>query len=283
MQSPQKSGWSEARAHRPGEFFSSLAPEILRDFHAITSLVSYPANAVLFQEQREANSILILVDGCAKISMNSRDGKRLILWIARPGELLGLTSVVRGSRHEVTAETVHPCRATSIRRPEFLDFLIRHPAAYECVARELSVEMSRACEQMRIMGLSSSASIKLAWLLLEWSSGANTTVRGTSVHAPLTHEEMGECIGVTRETVSRAMGELRERGLIDLQGSALIIKSRFALAAYAQGLHGATPPDVSALVRRAGRPRRSGTHPTEVTEITAGRKVGLEGTVWRQK
>jgi CRP/FNR family cyclic AMP-dependent transcriptional regulator len=273
MQSSQQSGWSEARAHRPGEFFSSLSPDILSDFHAFTSIISYPANAVLFGEQQEASSILILVEGCAKISMNSRDGKRLILWMARPAELLGLTSVLRGSRHEVTAEAVHACRVVSIRRQEFLDFLLRHPAAYECVAHELSVEMSRACEQMRIMGLSSSASIKLAWLLLEWSAGGNTTARGTSVNAPLTHEEMGECIGVTRETVSRAMGELRERRLIEVHGTALTIKSRFALAAYAQGLHRGMPHEISSPARRAGRPRRSGTYTREVTEITSGRQV----------
>ena len=271
MQAPHKSEWSEARARRPGEFFSSLSSDILSDFHAFTSIVSYPANAVLFGEQQVGRSILILVEGCAKISMNSRDGKRLILWIARPAELLGLTSVLRGSCHEVTAETVHPCRVASVRRQEFLDFLMRHPAAYECVARELSVEMSRACEQMRIMGLSSSASIKLAWLLLEWSAGGSTTARGTSVNVPLTHEEMGECIGVTRETVSRAMGELRERRLVDVHGTSLIIKNRFALAAYAQGLHRALPREISSLARRPGHPRRSGTHPREVTEITAGR------------
>jgi CRP/FNR family cyclic AMP-dependent transcriptional regulator len=273
MQSPQESESIEARAQRPGEFLRSLSSDILKDFRGLTSLVCYPANAVLFEEQQKASSMLIMVEGCAKISMNSRDGKRLILWIARPAELLGLTSVLRGSCHEVTAETVHACRVASIRRQEFLDFLIRHPAAYECVAHELSVEMSRACEQMRIMGLSSSASIKLAWLLLEWSAGGSTSARGTSINVPLTHEEMGECIGVTRETVSRAMRELRERRLIDMHGSAPIIKNRFALAAYAQGLHRALPREISSLARRAGRPRRSGTHPREVTEITAGRRV----------
>jgi CRP/FNR family transcriptional regulator len=274
MQSPQTSEWSNARIHKPGEFFSCMSVDILREFHAFTSPVCYPANAVLFEEQQEASNILILVEGCAKISMNSRDGKRLILWIARPAELLGLTSVLRSSCHEVTAETVHPCKVATIRRQDFLDFLVRHPAAYESVARELSVEMSRACEQMRIMGLSSSASIKLAWLLLEWSAGVRTTARGTMVNVPLTHEEMGECIGVTRETVSRAMAELRERRLVDMHGSGLMIKSRFALAAYAQGLHRVIPIDeAGSLARRAGRPRRSGTYRGEVTEITAGRLV----------
>jgi hypothetical protein len=70
------------------------------------------------------------------------------------------------------------------------------------------------------------------------------------------------------------MAELRERRLVDMHGSGLIIKSRFALAAYAQGLHRVIPIDeAGSLARRAGRPRRSGTYRGEVTEITAGRLV----------
>lgn len=274
MGSTHKTAWSETRPHRVGEFFRSLASDALREFQEHLSLVCYPPHALLFEEQREASSILILVEGCAKISVNSIDGKRLILWIARPVELLGLTPVVRGSCHETTAETVHPCRIASIRRQEFLDFLVRYPAVYQGIARELSVEMSRACEQMRIMGLSPSASIKLAWLLLEWSAdGGRTTRHGTSVTVPLTHEEMGECIGVTRETVSRAMADLRQRRLIDLHGPALIITNRFALEAFAQGLHPATPREASSTANRAGRPRFPGTFPRGVTEITAGRRL----------
>jgi CRP/FNR family transcriptional regulator len=241
----------------------------MRDFRAFVSLVCYPAHAVLFEEQRPAGNILILVEGCAKISVNSSDGRRLILWIARPAELLGLTAVLRGGCYEVTAETVHPCTIASIRRQDFLDFLMRHSAAYQCIAHELSLEMSRACEQMRIMGLSSSASVKLARLLLEWSVGVRPNVHGTSIIVPLTHEEMGECIGVTRETVSRAMAELRERELVEVHRSAVIIKNRFALDAFAQGLHRPTP----SLANRARRARFPGNLRRGVTEITAGRQV----------
>ncbi len=272
MGSTHKTDQGATRPHRVGEFFSSLSSGALQEFQACVSLVCYPAHALLFEEQREASSILILVEGCAKISVNSRDGKRLILGIVRPVELLGLTSVLRGSCHDVTAETVHPCRIASIRRREFLAFLVRYPAVYQSVARELSEEMSRAREQMRIMGLSSCASIKLAWLLLEWSAGTGrATGHGTSVCVSLTHEEMGECIGVTRETVSRAMADLRQRRLIDVHGSALTIRNRLALEAFAQGMHRATPRETSSTANRAGRPRFPGTLPRGVTEIAAGR------------
>ncbi len=273
MRSTHKTDRIRSRACKPGEFFSILPSEAMMDLQSLLSVVCFPAHAVLFEEEQEARNIVILVEGCANISVNSRNGRRLILWIAKPVELLGLTSVLRGSCHEVTAETVHPCTTASIRRQDFLDFLLRHPAAYQGVARALSVEMSRACEQMRIMGLSSSATIKLAWLLLDRSAGGCTTRRGTSVTVPMTHEEMAECIGVTRETVSRAMANLRQRGLVDMHGSAQIVTNRFALEAFARGLHRAIPHEGSSLPRRAGRPGLPSFGPREVMEITAGRQI----------
>lgn len=129
--------------------------------------------------------------------------------------------------------------------------------------------MSRACTQMRIIGLSLSASARLAWLLLDWSPRARSATDETSVTVPLTHGEMGECIGATRETVSRAMAGLRERRLIDVDGSAVVIRSRFALEAFAKGLHEAAPPEAN----RARPSRFLGSRPRAVTEISAGRQV----------
>lgn len=247
--------WSEAaQPSRTSEFLNSLPPDALRELQATVLPACSPAKAVLFQEGQECTGILILLDGYAKISMNSSDGRRLILWFARPPELLGLTSVLAGSCHEVTAETLYPCRVAWIPRRAFLDFLNRHPGVYQSAVGELRLELSRAREQMRILGLSSSAAVKLARLLLEWSAGGQMIQQGTCVSVSLTHEEMGECIGATRETVSRAMADFRQRHLIDMFGSILIIPNRFALEAYAQVLQ---RTGLSAAQFRADRVRHS--------------------------
>jgi CRP/FNR family transcriptional regulator, cyclic AMP receptor protein len=272
MRSTHYTNWCEYQPRKPGQFFNFLAASSLAEFRAFVSLVRYPAHALLFEEHQQASRMLVLVEGCAKLSVNSSEGKRLILGIARPVELLGLASVLSGNSYEMTAETVHACRIASICRQEFLDFLKRHPRAYQGVASELSMEMSRTREQMRILGLSSSASTRLAWLLLQWSTTGRATAPGTSVSVSLTHEEMGECIGVTRETVSRAMTDLRQRRLIDVHRAAITITSRFALESFAQGKLHRTLTALS-LANRVGRSRLPGTLASKVTEITAGRRA----------
>jgi CRP-like cAMP-binding protein len=55
------------------------------------------------------------------------------------------------------------------------------------------------------------------------------TKRNTQIKLPLTHEEIAECIGTTRETVTRALGEFKNRNLVAMQGSTLMISDRAAL------------------------------------------------------
>jgi CRP/FNR family transcriptional regulator len=255
------------RSAGEGYFFNSISAAALRDFLYVVVPIYCPGNAVLFQEQQPPTRMLVLLEGFAKLSVNSGDGKRMILWVARPGELLGLSSVLSGSAHKFTAETLQPCRIASVPRRDFLGLLAHHPAVYQSLARELCLEMNRACEQMRIVGLSQSVGVRVARLLLDWSAGDPMTDCGTRIKVTLTHEEIGECIGAARETVSRAIGELRRRCLIDVHGSSVFVTNRFALEAYARVR---SPAPLHAASARASRLSRS-----RVEGIPSGRLMEM--------
>jgi CRP/FNR family transcriptional regulator len=164
-----------------------------------------------------------------KLSISSSAGKTLILRIAKPGEILGLMAAMSGIPYEVTAETLRPCQVAFVRRDDFLHFVAKNPEVYQGAVKQLSTLYSGACEQLRIVGLSASAPEKLARLLLEWSPERKDTKRGTPIKLPLTHEEIAECIGTTRETVTRTLSEFKSRQLVALEGSTLMISNRQAL------------------------------------------------------
>jgi CRP/FNR family transcriptional regulator len=113
-----------------------------------------------------------------------------------------------------------------------LHFIAQHPEAHQNMVRQLSVQYQAACELVRTLGLTSSVPEKLAKLLLAWSANAETTKGVTRMKLPLTHEEIGECIGVTRETISRTLADFKQRHLITLQGSTLMIPNRAALESF---------------------------------------------------
>lgn len=210
-------------------FFCQLGPAATKDFNAIRSSAIYPAGAVLFLEKQDPRGVFVLCAGEVKLSISSSAGKTLILRIAKAGEILGLMAAMSGSPYEVTAETLHPCQVAFVRRDDFLRFVTKHPEAYQGVVRQLTTLYSGACEQLRTVGLSASAPEKLARLLLDWSPATKDTKQETPIKLPLTHEEIAEFIGSTRETVTRTLSEFKSRQLVVLQGSTLMISNRAAL------------------------------------------------------
>lgn len=216
-----------------GPFLNRLPVEAQRDLQSLAHKSSIPSGIVLFGEKDPASGIYIVQEGEVKLSMNSAEGKRLILRIARKGEIMGLASAMSGRPCEMTAETLYPSKIVSVSRTDFLAFLTRHPEAYPAVTDELSRSYSMTCDQLRTVGLSASAPEKLARLLLEWSEQGQTTERGTRCRFPLTHGEIGEFIGASRETVTRTLSVFKSRHLIAFNGSMLTIPSRTALESYA--------------------------------------------------
>jgi CRP/FNR family transcriptional regulator len=216
---------------RAGEFFMFLSHAAIGEFESLASPFSCQENTVLFTEEQEPLRVLFLLEGSVKLSLNSVKGGRLIIGMAGPGEILGLTSAVSGLPYDMTAETQFPCVIAPLPRQSFLDFLIRHPKACLNVACQLSLDHKRACEQLHRIGLSSSAPRKLARLLLEWC-GADGGSK-TQFHCSLTHEEIGEHIGVSRETVTRTLNYLKTQGLAEQHGSILILPNRTLLETFA--------------------------------------------------
>jgi CRP/FNR family cyclic AMP-dependent transcriptional regulator len=210
-------------------FFCQLPANSLKDLDDLRSSSAYPAGAVLFLEKQNSRGVYLLCEGQVKLSISSSEGKTMILRIAKAGEVLGLMAVLSGSSYEVTAETLHPCQIVFIHRDEFLHFLTQHPEANQNMIKQLTAEYQSVYEQLRTIGLSASIPGRLAKFLLDCSVGGQQTKSGTRFNISLTHEEIAECIGVTRETVSRTLGEFKIRHLATLRGSTLMIPSRAAL------------------------------------------------------
>ena len=216
-----------------GEFFSRLAPEAVADLISLEHPTQCPSGMMLFSEKDPAQGVFVILEGEVKLSINSSDGRRLILRIAKKGAVLGLEAVVSGQASEMTAETRYPAKIAKISRRDFLAFMMRHPEAYQIVGEELGRQIGMAYAQLRTVALSASAPEKLARLLLDFGQNGQTTETGMRFRFSLTHEEIGEFIGTSRETVTRTLSAFKTRRLVDFQGSTLTIPNKTALASYA--------------------------------------------------
>ncbi len=215
---------------RGNGFFCQLPAQTLRELDRTRAPATYPAGAVLFIEKQKNRGVHILCEGQAKLSISSSDGKKMILRIAKAGDVLGLMAFLSGGDYDVTAEMLRSSQVVFIPADEFQLLLAEHPEAHQNVLKQLTQEYQSACEHLRLVGLSASPSGRLARLLLTWSAGGTQTKSGVQFTMCLTHEEIAECIGFTRETVTRTLRDFRNKKLVALRGSTMVIPSRDALA-----------------------------------------------------
>lgn len=151
--------------------------------------------------------------------------------MAVPEEMIGLSAVISGQTYEITAETLEPCLANFVDRDGLLRLMERSGELGLRSAQAVSHEFQYAYREIHELVLARWSSGKLARLLLSWVNGTETQRREMRIHAPVTHEEMAQRIGASRETVTRLLSELRKKNLIRLEGPTLIIKNRTALEA----------------------------------------------------
>lgn len=215
---------------RSDRIFCDLPDNALQSLEDIKFTTAYPPGAVLFVEGQLPRGVFMICKGSVKLSINSPSGRTMIVKLAEPGEVLGLSSSISGQPYEVTAETIDPCQINFVKREDFLEFLKDDVNVCFKVAEQLSDKYHNACKEVRSLGLSQSAAAKLASLLWDWSSKNGEAARPEPrLKLRLTHEEIAQMIGTSRETVSRLFGELKKRNIVQSKGSTLLILDMAAL------------------------------------------------------
>lgn len=215
------------RSERP---FCNLEQKAVAALDALKFTTVHAKGALLFVEGENPRSVYILCSGRVKLTMSSSDGRTLIVRIAEAGEVLGATAAVLGKPYELSAETIEPCQVNVIKREHFLEFLKQNPEASMRLSRQLSEDCAAAHRDIRALGLSQTATEKMARLLLDWCDNGGVQVdHGVRLKVLLTHEEIAQMIGATRETVTRVISDFKSRHLIDVKGSTVIVGNPPAL------------------------------------------------------
>jgi len=209
--------------------FGDLPPAIVRELESISITNHYPTGAVLFHEGQPARGIYILDRGLVKFSVGASDGRTLILRIAHAGEALGIASTVGGRDYEATAEAQQPCDVTFIRYSDVVRMMRSHGEFALWITQALSRDYNVTCREIRTLMLSGSASEKLARLLVGWMDERSGSAVSNRMKVPLTHEEIGQMIGTSRETVTRLMAVFKEQRLIEQEGATLVVSNLTAL------------------------------------------------------
>jgi len=226
---------------------------VLQALDPFKSYATYPEGSTFLLRDRPVEGVFLLLEGSAKLSISSSRGATIILGIAQPGEVLGLSAAIAGTPSEITAETMVPSRLCFIHRDDFLRTLNLNGESCLQVVELISRQLREAFELIRIIGGAQSARKKLAALLLNWATSRGTsTEQGIEIELHLTEEEIGQMIGSSRGTVSRLLAAMKRDQILSVNGSAFCIRKKAALQ------------ELAACKRRRATGRQTGQPETSV-------------------
>lgn len=203
--------------------FLDLPPEALRRFNDIAREIACSGGSILFREGGPTDAIYVVSTGLVKLFAATSDGRRMILKIAKLGDVLGLSAMLNGVPHEVTAETLGPCHFKHVSQSMFLSFLEEHTGAAYTAARMLAKEHHELVFRVRHMGLSRTVAGRIAHILVDFASSEGSSKLASSFPMVLTHAEVASLAGASRETVTRLLNQFERDGIIARNNAAIRI------------------------------------------------------------
>jgi len=221
-------------SQRHQRIFCNFSEETLERLDAISMQLALPSRAVVFKEGQTADAVFLVCEGQLKLYTISREGRVMIVRLALPGSLLGLSTVLNGSEYEVSAETLMPSVLRRITRQDFMNFLHTYPEVGRRTSEVLAKEYRDIFQDARRLALSGSASGRVARLLLDWSAEAEKGRPELRFTMSLTHEEMANMAGTSRETVTRLLNRYERGKLIAREGSSIVILNPDRLDSFAE-------------------------------------------------
>ncbi len=210
-----------------------LAPEAVTHLAETVEMKEIRRRQVIYLPGDPGNAVFLVNGGRVKVSKVTRDGKELTLAYRGPGEIFGEACLIDGGPREEMAEAMENALVTEIQRPEFERLLQTQPMLGYRMTKVLAQrrrEVESKIENLVFKDVNS----KLAELLLRLAVEYGVDdARGTLVALKITHQEMANLIGSTRETVSLTLAQFKRKGLIQTEGRKVIIADREGLRALA--------------------------------------------------
>jgi CRP/FNR family transcriptional regulator, cyclic AMP receptor protein len=225
-----------AELRATGGFLDLLVPDERRALASLGRERHYRRGAPLFLEGDRSDAVFLLLEGQARVFTVSSEGNEVTLCVRGPGDLVGeMGALDPGSARSASVVALDPLRCLVVHAGELHAFLETHPQATLALLR-LLIGRLRDADRRRTEFGSYTATRRLARVLVEAADeagGSASSVVETRIGLPLSQHELAGLIGASRESVARALADLRERGLVSTGRRAVVIRDPAGLRRYA--------------------------------------------------
>lgn len=233
----------------PSNFWGRLSDQSRASLSVIGSDLRFRKGSPVFRAGSTGEHVYILTDGRVKVYALSPLGRAVILWFCLPGEIFGLAEMARGGERIVYAEACTDVEVLVIPRERFRAFLEGDAATAMLVVDMLSCRL-RGLTDTVLNLIADDVSTRVVKLLVRLSQryGVPVDNGGRQLDIPLTHQEMADMIGTTRQSVSGVINDLKQQGLLTVSEHRIRLRDDRCLEAL---LTGVSPPPSGTVDRTA--------------------------------
>jgi CRP/FNR family transcriptional regulator, cyclic AMP receptor protein len=212
------------------DLFQRLGQEQLTALETRCRVRKFPRAAPVYLPSDQADGVLLLAEGRVKIGSITQDGKQAILAFIEPGELFGELSLLGSEVREEYAETVEKSTVILIPGEVMRQLLAENPEVSLGVTKLIGLRRQRIERRLKYLLFRSNRE-RLIHLLLELAEQYGQSVPGgVQLRIKLSHQDLANIIGSTRETVTVVLGELQSEGRLQLGRRKIVLSDIVRLA-----------------------------------------------------
>lgn len=202
--------------------FSELEDEELGEIGACFHERSYPKNSVIFLEDETGDYMYVVRKGRVKVVRQLPTGKETILAFHDAGEFFGEMSLLDGGTTPASVIAVAPTTILSLSRRDFRAHL-SNPKVNEALLRMLCQRCREAWAQVELLTLHHAEARIRSLVHQLCANKGEPSGEGVRIESKLTHRELADMAGITRESASRAVSRLQKLGVLRMESGSLVV------------------------------------------------------------
>lgn len=203
--------------------FSDLSAAEIKKIDKISFTKEVPGDEILFFENESGEAIYLILSGIVKISKISASGREKTLAILESGDFFGEMSLLDGGTRSATAQVLQKARLLVIHRQDFLRVLHNYPGIASKIISVLSRRLRETNRQLE-NAYFKTVTEKVKDLLRKIGREKGEEVEtGTLIEQRLTHQELANLVGASRESITRTLNDLQAEGWLEIKGKSLLI------------------------------------------------------------
>jgi CRP/FNR family transcriptional regulator len=195
--------------------FSTLSDEEFNQLAHIFVARAYRKNQVIFLEEETGNYMYLVLSGKVKVAKAGAGGKETILAIHRTGDFFGEMSLLDGKTAPATVSAMEDSKIISLSGTDFHRYLMHNEKVMLQIIQVLCARLRQVWQIQSMSSSTADARIRMGVYQLAKRHGIRDA-HGTIIDLKITHQELAEMVGTSRETVTRVLTHLRELGIIEI-------------------------------------------------------------------